>query len=133
DFVQRRGRRVGRNVPADALRLTVGADDHGQRVPADEALDAALDLAAARHRDLFAGADGVDLGRCGRERHANAVRARAIAERVDEADGALAVALADDVVERVEPLVFQWLRVPRRLWVRCSSWNRPTDPYNCKL
>src|SRR5690606_25815081 len=34
----------------------------------------------------------------------NAVRARAIAERVDEADGALAVALADDVVERVEPL-----------------------------
>ena len=53
DFVERRGRRVRRDVAADPLFELVGLDHHRQRVPADEALDAALDFAAARERRLF--------------------------------------------------------------------------------
>ena len=53
DFVERGGRRVRRDVTADAVLGLVGLDDHRQRVPADEALDAALDLAAAGERRLF--------------------------------------------------------------------------------
>ena len=52
DFVERRRRGVGRDVPADAVRVAVGAHDHRHRVPADEALDAALDLPAAGERRL---------------------------------------------------------------------------------
>ena len=53
DFVERGGRGVRRDVTADAVLELVGLDDHRQRVPADQALDAALDLAAARKRRLI--------------------------------------------------------------------------------
>ena len=51
----------------------VGAHDHRQRVPADEALDAALDVVAARHQRLLVGGDRVDVGRVGGERQLDAV------------------------------------------------------------
>ena len=53
DFVERGGRCEGRDVTADAVFGLVGLDHHRQRVPADEALDAALDLAAAWERRLI--------------------------------------------------------------------------------
>ena len=46
-LIERRGRGIGRDVPADAAFLPVGAHHHGQGVPADQALDAALDFWAA--------------------------------------------------------------------------------------
>ena len=53
DFVERGGRGEGRDVAADAVFDLVGLDDHRQRVPAHQALDAALDLAAAGERRLL--------------------------------------------------------------------------------
>ena len=53
DLVQRRRRGVGRDVAADAVRLAIRAHDHRQRVPADEALDAALDVPVARKRHFI--------------------------------------------------------------------------------
>src|SRR5262245_49022605 len=47
DLVEVGGRGESGNVPADAGEIAIGASDHGQRVPADEALDAALQLALA--------------------------------------------------------------------------------------
>ena len=81
DFVERGGRRVGRDVTADAVLELVGLDDHRQRVPSDQALDAALDLAAARERRLIGGGNRVDVGRVGRERLRDAVAAGVIAQR----------------------------------------------------
>src|ERR1051326_3094504 len=48
DLVQRGGGRERRDMAANAGMFAVGADDHGQRVPADDTLEASFDLAAAR-------------------------------------------------------------------------------------
>ncbi len=62
DFKQRRGGSVRGNVAADAVVHAVGANHHGQRVPANQALDAALDfLIAGEHGLLFQG-NGIDVG-----------------------------------------------------------------------
>ena len=53
----------------------VGAHDHRHRVPADQALDAALDLLAAGQRRLLFGTDRVDVGRDRRERQRDALHA----------------------------------------------------------
>ncbi len=47
DLEQRRERGVGRDVTADAARVLVRLHHHRRRVPADQVLDAALDLAVA--------------------------------------------------------------------------------------
>ena len=52
DFDQRRQRSVGGDVAADVVVVLVGADHHGQRVPADEVLDAPFELTVAGIRDL---------------------------------------------------------------------------------
>ena len=44
DLVQARRRGVRREVTADALEVMVRADDHGDRVPADETPDVELHL-----------------------------------------------------------------------------------------
>src|SRR5260370_25815301 len=48
DFVEGRGACVGGDVAADIVLDAVGAHDHGERVPADEAFDAALQFLIAR-------------------------------------------------------------------------------------
>ena len=53
DLVERGGRGEGRDVAADAVLDLVGLHHHRQRVPAHQALDAALDLAAAGERRLL--------------------------------------------------------------------------------
>ena len=75
DLVQRRRRREGRDVAADALFRLVRAHDHRRGVPADEALDAALEVRAARHERLLVGGDGVDVGGVGGEGQLDAVLA----------------------------------------------------------
>ena len=66
-FIQRGGRGISRNVAADALLHLVGPDDHGQRIPADQALDPALHLLAAGKRRLLPGRNGILIGRGGGE------------------------------------------------------------------
>ena len=55
DFVQRGRRGERRDVAADAVAQLVGAHDHRQRVPAHEALDAALEGLIARKCRLLRG------------------------------------------------------------------------------
>ncbi len=78
DFVERGGRRESRDVPTDPLVDLVRLDDHRQRVPAHEALDPALDFAAAGKRRLLGGRNGVDVGSVGGEGLLDAVAARMI-------------------------------------------------------
>ena len=63
DLVQRRRRRERRDMSADAGLVLVRAQHHRDRVPADEALDAALDLLAAGKRHFLLGRQRVDVRR----------------------------------------------------------------------
>ena len=104
DLVEGGGRGVGRDVAADAVFVAVAAHDHGHGVPADQALDAALDLAAARVGHLLVGVDGVDVGGVGGERQLDAARLGMSAQFAEEpADAGRATGL-QHVVQRLEPL-----------------------------
>ena len=63
DFEQRGQRRIGRDVAADAGIFLVLPMHHGHRVPADQALDAPLQLAIAGIRNFLLHRNGVDVGR----------------------------------------------------------------------
>ena len=138
DLVQRRGRGVGRDVAADAVGRAVGAHDHRHRVPADEALDAALDLVAAGERRLLLGTDRVDVGRDGGERQADARPCGAWCRSVASSRCTRsAIPLLDDVVERLEPLpLFDGLELGGVASARCSSWTMsvlgPSRPGSCQ-
>src|SRR5450755_3984348 len=62
-FKQGSQRRIGRDVAADARIFFVLAMHHGHGVPADQALDAALQLAVARIRYFFRRRNRVQVGR----------------------------------------------------------------------
>ncbi len=52
DFIQRGRRSVRRNVSADVVLHAVRAHDHGQRIPANQTLDASLEFLIAREKRL---------------------------------------------------------------------------------
>src|SRR4030095_7911205 len=71
---------------------------------ADEALDAALDIGAARHQGLLFSRDGVDVRRVGGERQLDAVLP-GVNRQVAEQPGDLRRSAGlEHVVERLEPL-----------------------------
>src|SRR5260221_5663486 len=61
DFVERGGAGVGGDVAADVVLDAIGAHDHGERVPANEALDAALEFLIAGEKRLKAIGDRVGV------------------------------------------------------------------------
>src|SRR5271166_2001493 len=61
DLEQSGERGIGRDVAANAGVLLVLSMDHGQRVPANEALHAALDLEIAWIRKLIMLGDRIDI------------------------------------------------------------------------
>ena len=104
DFVQRRRRGERRDMSADAGLFLVCAQHHRDRVPADEALDAALDLLAAGERHFLIGRQRVDIRRVRGERKPDAATARVLAElQRATARPRRAIGLKD-VVERIQPL-----------------------------
>src|SRR5207237_1404805 len=92
-----------RNVAAEGAVLLVGADDHGHGVPADDALDATFEVAAAGEARLFADGDGVDVGRVGGEGEADAAGVGLVLELGQEVAGAVGAARLQDALQRVEP------------------------------
>jgi hypothetical protein len=104
NLVERRGRRVRRDVAADAFRRPVAAHDHRHRVPADEALDPPLDFLAAGERRLLLRTDRVDVRGDRRERQADPLHAGVMPEGGQQPLHAATVPLLDDVVERLTPL-----------------------------
>ena len=73
DFVERGGRRERRDMTADALVRLVRFDHHRGGIPADQALDAALDVRTAGHRHLVVGGNRVEVRSVGGERQLDAV------------------------------------------------------------
>ena len=77
-FQQRGQRGIGRNVSANAGVFLVLAMHHGHGVPADQALDAPLQLAVARIGHFFRRGDGVQVGRVELHWHIDAGRPGAL-------------------------------------------------------
>ncbi len=67
DFIERRGGSVGRNVATDVVLHAVGAHDHGDGVPTNEALDAALKFLIARKWRFEPGRNRIDVRRVRRK------------------------------------------------------------------
>ena len=67
NFKKRGSRTESRNVSADAVFNPVGANDHGQGIPADQALDAAFHFLVAGEGGLLAGRNGIYIGSVGGE------------------------------------------------------------------
>ena len=111
-FQQRRQRGVGGNVAADAGIVLVLPHHHGHRVPANQALDAALHRAIAGIGDFLFGADGVDVRRVELDGHFGAVGARALVEVFQQKCGAVRPGLVDHLVQRFNPLgSLLWIQV----------------------
>ena len=106
DLVEGRGRGVGRDVPADAVRLAVGAHHHRQRVPADEALQPLLEVAVAGIGGVLLGRDGVDVGRVRGERELHPRVLRPAGQLLQQPPGRGQAVVVDDRVERVEPVAY---------------------------
>ena len=104
DFVERRGRGVGRDVAADALLGLVRAHDHRRGVPADEALDAALEVGAAGHERLIVRGNRVDVRSVRGEGELDAVLGRVDRQVAQQPGDFGRPAALQDIIERVEPL-----------------------------
>ena len=104
DLVEAGGRGEGGQVPADARRRHVGAQDHGRGVPAHHAPDAQLHLLVAGEGGLLLGADGVDVARLGQRRQADVELAGPLEQLVEHELGALRTDLLGQRVERGDPV-----------------------------
>src|SRR6266508_3905385 len=105
DLVEGGRRRVRREMAADALVVMVRADDHGDRVPADELPDAVLHLLVAGKVGLLLGGDRVDVSRLRERGEAHLEHARALEELVQDETGSLRTGLLDQGVERLDPFI----------------------------
>ena len=94
----------GGQVPADARRGHVGAQDHGRGVPAHHAPDAQLHLLVAGEGGLLLRADGVDVARLGQRRQADVELAGPLEQLVEDELGALRTDLLGQRVERGDPV-----------------------------
>ena len=79
-FQQRRQRGISRNVAADSGVVLVLPDHHGHRIPANQALDAALHRAVAGIGDFLFGANRIDIRSVELDGHFGAIGARAFVE-----------------------------------------------------
>src|SRR5258708_10279656 len=84
NFKERSGRGIRGNMTANAVVDSIGANHHGQRVPADQALDPALDfLVSGKYSLLFHG-NRIYIGSVGGKRRPDAHRHRTFAEAVEQ-------------------------------------------------
>jgi hypothetical protein len=104
DFVQAGGAGIGRDVAADAVLGTVRAADHDRGVPPDVSPDPALDVLVAREPRLALRRDGVDEVGAGQRRDADRSFTGSFEQLEHEKPGSATSLLADDRVQRLEPL-----------------------------
>ena len=127
DFVERGGGGVRGDVAADVVLDAIGADDHGEGVPADEALDAALEFLVAGEKRLEACGNGVGVRSVRGEREVDAGDGGVGAEALENFGGDFGAAGLEDGIERFEPLLnLEFVHVVRlgvRLVVHEFAWS----------
>ena len=105
DLVERLGRLVARDVPAELGRLGVRLQDDRDRVPAHERRREPLELGVAGKRRLLVDRDRVDVRRAEPGRDLDAVLLRVVDRLVEQEAHPLAAVGLDDGVDGVEPLL----------------------------
>ena len=105
NLIQRGGRGEGGDMTADAFLNFIGADYHGQRIPAHQALDAALHFLASRKRSLLPGGNCV-LVRSGRsKRQIDAGFAAGVQRQLlQQPAGTIGAAMRKNIIQGVDPL-----------------------------
>ncbi len=103
DFQQAGDGGVGGNMAANTGILLVLTVDHGERVPANQALDAALESAIARVRLFFIDANGVDVRRIELDRNFHPGQAGAGMKRFQDLAGAGGAFFVHHLVEGFQP------------------------------
>ncbi len=117
DFGERRERSVGGEMAADVGVVLVGTHHHGHGVPADQALNAALNRAIARVGDFLVGLDGVDVGRVPAQGGLHAHIGGPFHEPFEQVVGPVRPCLVDDFIQRFHPFAgFLGVQVVRRLY-----------------
>ena len=100
DLVQARRAGIRREVTADPRVAVVRAQDHRDRVPADDASDAQLHRLVAREGGLLFRADRIDVARLGQRRQAQVELARALERAVEDELRAGASFVGDDRIQQ---------------------------------
>src|SRR5205823_3427395 len=105
-YLVKRGRRsVSRNMPADPLLNLVSAHYHSQRVPANQAFNAAFHLLTARKRRLLAGRNRVLVGSCGSKRKVDSSLAPGVQRKLlQQAACTIRATFGEHIIERIDPL-----------------------------
>ncbi len=116
DFVERGGGGIGGDVAADVVLEAIGADDHGEGVPTNEGLDAALELLVAGEKGFEARGNGVGVRGVGGKRKIDAADGGVGAEALHDLAGHFGAAGEKDGVEGFEPFLdFDVLDVARHV------------------
>jgi hypothetical protein len=111
--VECRRRLEARDMPAELAALLVGAQHHGQRVPAHGRADAPLDGVVAGVRRLLVRRDGVDVGRIGCERQPRPLPPRHVDGAAQQVVGALAAFEGHHRADGLDPLAGLRVRLVR--------------------
>ena len=104
DFVERRRRGVSGNVAADVVLDAIRAHDHRERVPANEALDAALEFLIAGEWRFEPCGNRVDVRRVRGEREIQAGDFGVDAESFENFNSDFGAAGFEHRIEGFEPL-----------------------------
>ena len=105
DFVQRRCRGISRNMSADVVLNAVRAHHHGQRVPANQALDAALEFLVSRKQRLQARRNAVGIRRVRAKRQVNSAHRGVRAQPFEDFRGHFRPAGFQHGIQRLQPLL----------------------------
>jgi hypothetical protein len=105
DFIECGGGGVGGDVTADVVLQAIGADDHGESVPANEGLDTALELLVSGEERFEAGGNGVGIRSVGGEREINATDGGVGAKTFEDFARNVGTAGFQDGIKGLEPFL----------------------------
>src|SRR5260370_30283068 len=125
-FVECCGRSIRGNVAANVVLDAIRAHDHRERVPADQALDAALQFLVAREKRLQAHWNRIRVRSICAERQVDAVDRRMRAQTFENFCCDLGPAGFQDGIERLKPFlnlyVFHAMRLGGYFVVHNFGW-----------